>query len=250
MAGRLDQFGVQLQAAKLLGDPLGGPAHVVAMGAVGADAGNAQQLAQSLLEAVLMFAPDIRRASVMLASRTVRWIRSRLSRPLAPFTAWRLPVSQLSSRAAIALTAGLQYNGCGPIRPSRSRIARRGASRVTEQIASAASPSHRRTDRASDTEQARKKPKRQPRYNVILWDDQDHTLRVRHRDDAAAVRPPASKRAFRSPSEVDNRGRAIVLTTTREHAELKRDQIHAFGKDALIASCQGSMSATHRAGAE
>ena len=44
--------------------------------------------------------------------------------------------------------------------------------------------------------------------------------------------------------EVDSRGRAIVLTTTREHAELKRDQIHAFGKDALIDDCAGSMSAT------
>ena len=37
---------------------------------------------------------------------------------------------------------------------------------------------------------------------------------------------------------------SIVLTTTREHAELKRDQIHAFGKDPLIATCQGSMSAS------
>ncbi len=36
----------------------------------------------------------------------------------------------------------------------------------------------------------------------------------------------------------------IVLTTTREHAELKRDQIHAYGKDALIAACKGSMWAT------
>ena len=44
--------------------------------------------------------------------------------------------------------------------------------------------------------------------------------------------------------EVDTQGRAIVLTTTREHAELKRDQIHAYGKDDLIAGCKGSMSAT------
>ena len=44
--------------------------------------------------------------------------------------------------------------------------------------------------------------------------------------------------------EVDNTGRVIVLTTTREQAELKRDQIHAYGKDALIDGCQGSMWAT------
>jgi len=36
----------------------------------------------------------------------------------------------------------------------------------------------------------------------------------------------------------------IVLTTTFEHAELKRDQIHAYGKDSRISRCKGSMSAT------
>ena len=36
----------------------------------------------------------------------------------------------------------------------------------------------------------------------------------------------------------------IVLTTTKEHAELKRDQIHAFGADRLIARSKGSMSAS------
>ena len=49
---------------------------------------------------------------------------------------------------------------------------------------------------------------------------------------------------FQIAEEVNSRGRAIVLTTTREHAELKRDQIHAFGKDPLSADCKGSMSAT------
>ena len=38
--------------------------------------------------------------------------------------------------------------------------------------------------------------------------------------------------------------KAICLTTTREHAELKADQIHAYGKDDLIAGCKGSMSST------
>ena len=44
--------------------------------------------------------------------------------------------------------------------------------------------------------------------------------------------------------EVHNTGRVIVLTTTREHAELKRDQIHAFGPDPLCSKeSKGSMSA-------
>ena len=42
---------------------------------------------------------------------------------------------------------------------------------------------------------------------------------------------------------VDTDGRAIVLTTTKEHAELKRDQIQAYGKDDLQGST-GSMWST------
>ena len=45
-------------------------------------------------------------------------------------------------------------------------------------------------------------------------------------------------------SEVDHSGKVICLTTTREHAELKRDQIHAFGRDVLLERCKGSMSAS------
>lgn len=44
--------------------------------------------------------------------------------------------------------------------------------------------------------------------------------------------------------EVDTSGKAICLTTTLEHAELKRDQIHAYGKDAMNARSKGSMSAS------
>jgi ATP-dependent Clp protease adaptor protein ClpS len=35
-----------------------------------------------------------------------------------------------------------------------------------------------------------------------------------------------------------------VLTTTREHAELKRDQIRGFGPDRIIARSRGSMAAS------
>jgi len=54
--------------------------------------------------------------------------------------------------------------------------------------------------------------------------------------------PP--ERGFRLAKEVDTQGRVIVLTTTREHAELKRDQIHAFGADRLLARSKGSMKAS------
>jgi ATP-dependent Clp protease adaptor protein ClpS len=43
--------------------------------------------------------------------------------------------------------------------------------------------------------------------------------------------------------EVDSAGRVVVDTTSKERAELKRDQIHAFGADWRIERCHGSMSA-------
>jgi ATP-dependent Clp protease adaptor protein ClpS len=88
-----------------------------------------------------------------------------------------------------------------------------------------------------------KKPKRQPRYNVILWDDQEHTPEYFVAMMQKLFGYP-SPRGIQIATEVDTRGRAIVLTTTKEHAELKRDQIHAFGKDPFIGTCQGSMSAS------
>lgn len=98
------------------------------------------------------------------------------------------------------------------------------------------------TKREERTDQKRK-TRRQPPYHVILWDDNDHT----HAYVIAMLQklfghPP--EKGYQLACEVDARGRAIVLTTTREHAELKRDQIHAYGKDGLVADCSGSMWST------
>jgi ATP-dependent Clp protease adaptor protein ClpS len=87
------------------------------------------------------------------------------------------------------------------------------------------------------------KPKPQPRYNVILWDDSDHSYDYVITMMKQVFRFPIEK-GFQIAKEVDTSGRAICLTTTLEHAELKRDQIQSFGKDDLIARCKGSMSAT------
>jgi ATP-dependent Clp protease adaptor protein ClpS len=88
-----------------------------------------------------------------------------------------------------------------------------------------------------------RRPKRQPRYNVILWDDDDHSyeyvvLMMRQ------LFSHSYAKGFEIAKTVDSAGRAAVLTTTKEHAELKRDQIHSFGKDMLIGRCAGSMSAS------
>ena len=87
------------------------------------------------------------------------------------------------------------------------------------------------------------KRKRQPRYNVILWNDDDHTYAYVIAMLMELFAHSAEK-GYQHAKEVDTRGRAVVLTTTKEHAELKRDQITAYGKDRLIHRCKGSMSAT------
>ena len=91
--------------------------------------------------------------------------------------------------------------------------------------------------------QAEQKTKRQPPYHVILWNDDDHSYEYVIQMLMELFGYPPEK-GFLMAKEVDTQGRVIVLTTAREHAELKRDQIHAYGKDALIAGCKGSMRAT------
>ncbi len=92
-------------------------------------------------------------------------------------------------------------------------------------------------------ERQKKKPRRQPRYNVLLWDDDDHSYEY-----VIVMMKKlfghSIEKGMQIAVEVDTRGKAVCLTTTLEHAELKRDQIHAFGKDVLISRCKGSMYAT------
>ncbi len=88
-----------------------------------------------------------------------------------------------------------------------------------------------------------KQPKRQPRYHVILWNDEDHTYEYVIAMLMQLFGHPIEK-GFQLAKKVDTEGRAVVLTTTREHAELKRDQIHAFGRDEMVDTCVGSMSAS------
>lgn len=88
----------------------------------------------------------------------------------------------------------------------------------------------------------RQEPKRQPPYHVILLNDDDHTYEyvIRMLQSLFGILP---ERGFQLAKEVDTAGRAIVLTTTLEHAELKRDQIHAFGGDPMMERSRGSMTA-------
>jgi ATP-dependent Clp protease adaptor protein ClpS len=88
----------------------------------------------------------------------------------------------------------------------------------------------------------RKGMKRQPPYHVILLNDDDHTYRYVERM-LRQLFGHSETKAFQMAKEVDTAGRVIVDTTSKERAELKRDQIHAFGPDPDLPRCAGSMSA-------
>lgn len=90
----------------------------------------------------------------------------------------------------------------------------------------------------------RKKKQRQvPRYHVILWDSDDHSYEyvVTMLQELFGYKPA---KGFLMAKEVDTKGKVVVLTTTLEHAELKRDQIHAYGPDKAMASSKGPMWAS------
>jgi ATP-dependent Clp protease adaptor protein ClpS len=93
--------------------------------------------------------------------------------------------------------------------------------------------------------QAKRKAKKRrvPRYHVVLWDSDVHSyeyveLMLRE------LFGHTPEECHRLAVTVDTQGKVVVLTTTKEHAELKRDQILAYGKDDRIRACTGSMHAT------
>ena len=69
-----------------------------------------------------------------------------------------------------------------------------------------------------------------PRYNVILWDSDAHTYEYVERM-LRELFGHTPEECHKMAETVDTQGKVIVLTTTKEHAELKRDQILAYGKD-------------------
>jgi ATP-dependent Clp protease adaptor protein ClpS len=82
-----------------------------------------------------------------------------------------------------------------------------------------------------------------PRYHVILWNSDDHTYEYVERM-LRELFGHTPQECHKLAKTVDTEGRASVLTTTKEHAELKRDQILAYGKDHTMANCKGSLHAT------
>jgi ATP-dependent Clp protease adaptor protein ClpS len=100
-----------------------------------------------------------------------------------------------------------------------------------------------RPDGVPDVEvDAAEETRLQPPYTVILLDDNDHTFEYVIELLGKLFGYPVEK-GYRMAWEVHTTGRVAVFTGPLERAELKRDQIHAYGKDWRIERCAGSMSA-------
>jgi ATP-dependent Clp protease adaptor protein ClpS len=99
-----------------------------------------------------------------------------------------------------------------------------------------------KTARKKSPKPSRKPPKQLPPFNVVLLDDDDHTYEYVI-EMLGKVFGYVKEKAFELAKEVDSSGRVIVLTTHKELAELKRDQILGYGRDRRISACRGSMTA-------
>jgi ATP-dependent Clp protease adaptor protein ClpS len=102
------------------------------------------------------------------------------------------------------------------------------------------------TETATTTDPRTARPEQQtrhqPPYHVVLLNDEDHTYGYVI-EMLAKLFGCSIERGYQLACEVDATGRVIVDTTTMERAELKRDQIHAYGADWRLERCLGSMSA-------
>jgi len=90
---------------------------------------------------------------------------------------------------------------------------------------------------------AKRKPKLMPLYHVVLWNDDEHTFEYvifMMRDLFGHTKEQSREIAV----TVHLQGRTIVYTAHLELAELKRDQILAYGADQFVNDCKGSMWAT------
>jgi len=82
------------------------------------------------------------------------------------------------------------------------------------------------------------KTRRQPPYHVILLNDEEHTFEYVIELIMKLFGHPRQM-AEELTLRVHQAGRAVVFTTHRELAELKREQVLAYGPDIRMASSKG-----------
>jgi ATP-dependent Clp protease adaptor protein ClpS len=86
------------------------------------------------------------------------------------------------------------------------------------------------------------KSRKLPPYNVVLLDDNDHTYEYVIEMLRKVFGYP-DQTGYTMAKAVDTSGRVIVMTTHKELAELKCDQITSFGADPRLERSAGPMSA-------
>ena len=84
--------------------------------------------------------------------------------------------------------------------------------------------------------------RKQPPYNLILLNDDDHTESYVISMCMKLFGHPKAK-GKQIALEVHNTGRSILYTGSLEVVELKQEQVHSFGRDFFVLRCKGSMTA-------
>ena len=74
------------------------------------------------------------------------------------------------------------------------------------------------------------KPKHQPPYSVVLFNDEEHTFQYVVETLMKVFGYPQEK-SYSLTLQIHNAGKGIVWSGSREVAELKRDQIRSTGPD-------------------
>ena len=88
--------------------------------------------------------------------------------------------------------------------------------------------------------------RRIPPYNVVVLNDEDHTFEYVI-EMLIKLFAHTIPRAKELTWEIHSRGRAIVYTTHKEKAELKREQVLAYGADPRLSRSNGLAALLHRA---
>jgi ATP-dependent Clp protease adaptor protein ClpS len=82
--------------------------------------------------------------------------------------------------------------------------------------------------------------RRLPPYNVVILNDEEHSFPYVIELLTKLFRHSVST-AEELALRIHTTGRAIVYTTHKELAELKRDQVIAYGPDPLYEGCKGPL---------
>lgn len=87
------------------------------------------------------------------------------------------------------------------------------------------------------------KPRRQPPYNVIIWNDETHTYEYVI-DLLMTLFGHSLEAAYQITDTVHHTGRGIAFTTHKELAELKCEQVLASGADWRMDNSHGPIRAS------